>query len=298
MRIILVNSEPPLVSKEPCCVCLGMFDGVHRGHQALLEETVRTARRKGIRSAAATFLTEREKNCIDTLDIQLAGLGEQTDFVFVFRFDERLRKENPEEFISRSLKGALNAHHVVCGFNFRFGHNREGDTGVLQALSEKYGYGLSVVPPVKEGEQIISSTLIRELLREGRIAEANRMLGRPFALSGFVRMGNQIGRTLQMPTINVPIDPCVVELPNGVYASKTEIDGEVYESITNIGTAPTFQEKKKISETFLLNFNRDVYNRTAKVFLYHFLREERKFSGSDELVRTIKGDIERCAQYY
>ena len=298
MRIILVNSELPLVNKEPCCVCLGMFDGVHRGHQALLEETVRIAKQKGLRSAAATFLTKREKNCIDTLDIQLSGLGEQMDFVFVFLFDEKLRGENPEEFISHSLKGALNARHVVCGFNFRFGHNREGDTRALQAFSRKYGYGLSIVPPVKEGAKVISSTRIRAYLREGKIGEANRMLGRPFALSGFVRMGNQIGRTLKMPTINVPIDPCVIELQNGVYASKTEIDGEIYESITNIGTAPTFQEKKKISETFILNFHQDVYNKTAKIFLYHFLRGERKFSGPDELVRTIKGDIERCAQYY
>lgn len=298
MRMILVNSKMPLVNKEPCCVCLGMFDGVHRGHQALLEETRRTAKQKGLRSAAATFLTKREKNCVDTLDIQLSSLGEQMDFVFVFLFDEKLRGEKPEEFIVNSLKGSLNAQHIVCGFNFRFGHNRQGDTKLLEDLSEKYHYGLSIVPPVKEAGQVISSTLIREALRAGKIDEANRMLGRPFALSGFVRMGNQIGRTLQMPTINVPIDPCVVELPNGVYASKTEIDGTVYESITNIGTAPTFQEKKKVSETFLLNFDQDVYNKRAKVSLYHFLRGERKFSGPEELIRTIKGDIERCAQYY
>ena len=163
---------------------------------------------------------------------------------------------------------------------------------------------LYMVIPCYNEQEVLPETSKRlrekmnQLKREGKIGEANRMLGRPFALSGFVRMGNQIGRTLKMPTINVPIDPCVIELQNGVYASKTEIDGEIYESITNIGTAPTFQEKKKISETFILNFHQDVYNKTAKIFLYHFLRGERKFSGPDELVRTIKGDIERCAQYY
>ena len=124
------------------------------------------------------------------------------------------------------------------------------------------------------------------------------MLNRPFAITGFVRMGNQIGRQLRLPTINVPIDPAIVELPNGVYASKTELDGKIYPSITNIGTAPTFQEKKKTSETYLLNFDQDVYNKPVKVSLYHFLRGERKFSGPEELVSTIKGDIERCAQYY
>ena len=298
MKSILINSKLPLVSKDPCCVCLGMFDGIHKGHQELLEETACIAKQKGLRSAAATFLSKREKNCIDTLDLQLSGLENRVDSVFVFLFDDQLRREDPEEFISRYLMKSLNARHIVCGFNFRFGYQRKGDTETLRSLSGGYDYELSVVPPVKEGERVISSTLIREYLREGNLREANRMLNRPFALSGFVRRGNQIGRTLQMPTINVPIDPCVVELPNGVYASKAEIDGKLYESITNIGTAPTFQEKKKISETFLLNFHQDVYNKTSKIFLYHFLRGERKFSGPDELVSTIKGDIEQCAQYY
>ncbi len=298
MEIILVNSKLTLSYTEPCCVCLGMFDGVHRGHQALLEKTVETARQIGIRSAAVTFLAQEEKDHIDTLDIQFSRFAQYVDTVFVFLFDQQLRNQSPEQFVADYLIGALGAKHIVCGFNFQFGHRREGNVETLQSLSGKYGYGLSVVPPVMEGEHIISSTLIRSFLQEGNLREANRMLGRPFAFSGIVRQGNQLGRTMQFPTINVPIEDCVTELPNGVYVSRVELDGKQYDSITNIGTAPTFGKKQKISETFLLHFNQDAYNKAVKISLYHFLRPEQRFSGAEELVNTIKGDVEKCAQYY
>ncbi len=298
MKIILVNSKLTLSYTEPCCVCLGMFDGVHRGHQALLEQTVTQAKGMGIRSAAITFLAKEEKNRIDGLETQLSRFAQYVDTVFVFLFDEQLRNQSPEQFVAESLVQRLGAKHIVCGFDFRFGHKREGNVETLQSLSQKYGYGLSVVPPVMEGDQVISSTLIRSCLQEGNIGTANRLLGRPFSFSGIVRQGNRIGRTMQFPTINVPIEDCVTELPNGVYASRVELDGRQYDSITNIGTAPTFGGKTKISETFLLHFQQDAYNKAVSISLYHFLRPEQTFRGPEELIDTIKGDIEKCAQYY
>ncbi len=298
MKIILVHSNRPYFCNEPCCVCLGMFDGVHRGHQELLAQTARIAKEKKLRSGAVTFLAQREKNSIDTLEQQLCKLGAEMDFVFVFVFDEAFRKQTAEAFIAGELKGKLQVQHIVCGEDFRFGYQRQGSVDTLRSFSAQYGYALSVVPPVTEAGMVISSTLIRQKLKQGNIREANHLLGRPYAFTGIVRKGNQIGRTLQLPTLNIPLERGLVELPNGVYASKALVDGIWYQSITNIGTAPTFQEKSKVSETFLQNFDRDVYNKPVTVELYQFLREEQKFSNPEELVKAIKEDIKKCVQYY
>ncbi len=298
MEIILVNSKLNLSYNEPCCVCLGMFDGVHRGHQALLDKTVQQAKEMGIRSAAVTFLSKEEQNRIDTLDIRLSRFSRYVDTVFVFLFDEKLKTQSPEQFVRDCLVDTLKAKHIVCGFHFQFGHRRAGTVETLQQLSKTYGYGLSVIPPVTEEEQVISSTRIRSCLQQGDIVKANQMLGHPFTFSGIVRRGKKLGRIMQFPTLNVPMEECLTELPNGVYVSRVEMDGKRYESITNIGTAPTFGEKKKITETFLLHFDQDAYNKPVRISLYQFLRPEQEFSGMEELIRTIKGDIEKCAQYY
>jgi riboflavin kinase / FMN adenylyltransferase len=283
-------------------VALGNFDGVHLGHQAVVRRAVEEGRRRGTKVVAATFEPHpravlapgSEPRLLTTLEMrreELLGYG--VDEVWVIRFDEALSRKSPEEFVRDVLVGEIGASAVVVGENFRFGHRAAGDFRELERLMRGFGGEAYTVPVRSEdGEAPISSTRIRRLVGEGEVAEAAKLLGRPYVLRGEVVMGDKRGRTIGFPTANVLADPALVVPARGVYAGFVRVGKDTYAACTNIGVAPTFERRESRVEAYLLGFEGDLYGREVDVSFLQRIREEKRFSGVEELKTQISRDVE------
>jgi riboflavin kinase/FMN adenylyltransferase len=285
-------------------VALGNFDGVHLGHQAVLRRAVDEGRRRGARVVAATFdphpravLGPRvQPKLLTTPELRREALLRYgADEVRAIRFDDELSRKSPEEFVCDVLVGQIEAEAVVVGENFRFGHMAAGDVGDLERLMRSFGgeaYGVAVRSV--DGEGGISSTRIRELVAEGQVEEAARLLGRPYVLRGEVVVGDRRGRNIGFPTANVLPDPAVVVPSRGVYAGFVHVGKEVRAACTNVGVAPTFARGESRVEAHLLDFEGELYGRVVDVSFVRRIRVERKFSGADELKEQIAHDVEEA----
>jgi riboflavin kinase/FMN adenylyltransferase len=285
-------------------VALGNFDGVHLGHQAVLRRAVDEGRRRGARVVAATFdphpravLGPRvQPKLLTTPELRREALLRYgADEVRAIRFDDELSRKSPEEFVCDVLVGEIEAEAVVVGENFRFGHMAAGDVGDLERLMRSFGgeaYGVAVRSV--DGEGGISSTRIRELVAEGQVEEAARLLGRPYVLRGEVVVGDRRGRNIGFPTANVLPDPAVVVPSRGVYAGFVHVGKEVRAACTNVGVAPTFARGESRVEAHLLDFEGELYGRVVDVSFVRRIRVERKFSGADELKEQIAHDVEEA----
>jgi riboflavin kinase / FMN adenylyltransferase len=283
-------------------VALGNFDGVHLGHQAVVRRAVEEGRRRGTKVVAATFEPHpravlapgSEPRLLTTLEMrreELLGYG--VDEVWAIRFDETLSRKSPEEFVRDVLVGEIGASAVVVGENFRFGHRAAGDFRELERLMRGFGGEAYAVPVRSEGgEAPISSTRIRRLVGEGEVAEAARLLGRPYVLRGDVVVGDKRGRTIGFPTANVVADPALVVPARGVYAGFVRVGKDTYAACTNIGVAPTFERRESRVEVYLLGFEGDLYGREVDVSFLERIREEKRFSGVEELKTQISRDVE------
>jgi riboflavin kinase/FMN adenylyltransferase len=285
-------------------VALGNFDGVHLGHQAVLRRAVEVGREGGWRVIAATFHPHpravlapgSEPGLLTTLDLRREALFRYgADEVRVIRFDEALSKKSPEEFVGDVLVGEIGVAAVVVGENFRFGHRAAGDVGDLRRIMRGYGGEVYPVPVRSEGGRApISSTRIRTLIGEGDVEEAARLLGRPYLLRGEVVEGDKRGRTIGFPTANVLPDPALVVPARGVYAGFARVENESYAAATNVGVAPTFEGRDSRVEAYLLDFEGDLYGRVMDVSFVRRIREEKRFSGVQELIEQIARDVEEA----
>jgi riboflavin kinase/FMN adenylyltransferase len=235
-----------------------------------------------------------EPRLLTTLEMrreELLGYG--VDEVWAIRFDEALSRKSPEEFVRDVLVGEIGAAAVVVGENFRFGHRAAGDFRELERLMRGFGGEAYAVPVRSEGgEAPISSTRIRRLVGEGEVAEAARLLGRPYVLRGDVVVGDKRGRTIGFPTANVVADPALVVPARGVYAGFVRVGKDTYAACTNIGVAPTFERRESRVEVYLLGFEGDLYGREVDVSFLERIREEKRFSGVEELKTQISRDVE------
>jgi riboflavin kinase / FMN adenylyltransferase len=283
-------------------VALGNFDGVHLGHQAVVRRAVEEGRRREAKVVAATFdphprvvlAPGSEPRLLTTLEMRREKLlGYGVDEVWAIRFDEALSRKSPEEFVRDVLVGEIGASAVVVGENFRFGHRAAGDFRELERLMRGFGGEAYAVPVRSEdGEAPISSTRIRRLVGEGEVAEAAKLLGRPYVLRGEVIMGDKRGRTIGFPTANVLADPALVVPARGVYAGFVRVGKDTYAACTNIGVAPTFERRESRVEAYLLGFEGDLYGREVDVSFLQRIREEKRFSGVEELKTQISRDVE------
>lgn len=287
-------------------VSLGKFDGLHMGHRRLFA-SIQKEQKQGLMGVVFSFLlppgsllrnkevsliyTEEEKKEI------LQGMG--IDVLVSYPFDRLSLSMEPEDFIRDILVKKLDAKAIAVGSDFRFGHNRRGDVALLEAMAKECGYSLSVFEKVALEGEIISSTRIRRELQRGNMELSAKLLGEPYSIIGEVVHGRQLGRTIGMPTINMALPEEKLLPPNGVYASLTEIDGLLYPGISNIGVKPTVgAEKKRLAETYLFDYNGDLYGKIAKVSLYAFERPERKFSSVEELKAQIEQDARFGREYF
>ncbi len=289
-------------------LALGFFDGVHKGHRALLDRLLWHCKEPQLCSAVYTFDELPKASLIGTAGsgsrIQNAQrraayiLDEGIDFVFEQVFTPAIQSLEPETFVDY-LCQRLRIKYIVVGDDFRFGKARKGDSQLLKSLAEKHGTLVEAVAQVQGGGQAISSSRIRALLKEGRIEEANRLLGHPFSIVGTVIRGRGLARTWGMPTCNMRLDPEQLVLPFGVYASRTRIGRRYYNSISNIGLRPTLNanEKEPLLETYLFDMSADLYDQELEVFILKFQREESHFAKLEEMVEVMRDDISDSRTY-
>ena len=285
--------------KEKTCIALGNFDGVHKGHRALISECIKYAKSNNLTSCIYTFeehtthFLGNKKNLITTNDERIEifdSLGCDSVYFDDFSF---IKDMTPQEFCDKIIISKLNAKIVICGENYRFGKNCSGDASLLKALLSQKEVKVIIMPPVIYKGEIISSTLIRDCIRNGNIELAGELLSRPYSITGEIVHGKKLGRVLGFPTLNMCVPTCKVMPEYGVYASVTLIHGSLRRGITNIGKRPTidnYEESPITCETHLINYSGDDYGKTATVFLLKFLRHETKFNDIDDLKMGITAD--------
>ena len=298
MEIFYSIEEYAKVNKESQ-VALGFFDGVHLGHRAVIRDCVEN---KGDRSAVVLTFGESPARLLGNRDVRLitdnarkAELLEElgVDAVIFANF-LHFKDMEPEVFIERILHEKLNAKKVSCGYNYRFGRRGVGDTNTLHNVCAEYGIEASVNDPVDLDGMAVSSSAVRELLQNGEIETADRMLGYAFSIRGSINSGNQIGTAMGFPTVNIPVENGMVIPRFGVYASQVTIGGKTYRGATNIGVHPTVGENPApLCETFLLDYRgEDLRGEFAVCTPTAFIRPERRFDSVDALAEQVGKDIE------
>ncbi len=278
--------------KEKTTVALGTFDGLHLGHKAVLLSALKF---KETRKIVITFSASSVKKGAE----QLLPENKKNDMLYKMGFDEvytldfdAVKNTTAENFLSELFKNNDIAA-LCCGFNYRFGKGALGDTELIKTFCENKGATAVIASPVEYKNEPISSSRIRNALKEGNITDVNEMLGYNYFLESIVVGGDERGRRLGFPTANQPTEETTALPKYGVYSTKAIIKNKEYRGITNIGIRPTYEIEKPSAETFLLNFDGNLYGEKIKIEFLEFLREERKFDSFEELQQQIKKDIEK-----
>lgn len=301
----ITNAQPD--EKRRTAVALGLFDGVHRGHAMIIGEAVRAAKKMGISSAVFCFNTETvtskgENGRLEMLSTssEKASRISDLDVDMLYSPDfESMKSLEPEAFVRDVLKGVLGCEYAVCGTDYSFGKGAKGKAKDLEELGEKYGIKVNIMDQLLCGGSVISSTEIRKLIKEGKIAAANEMLGYTYGYRLKVEHGYQRGRTWNFPTINQRIPDGLVLPRFGVYCSKVLIDGKWYSGVTNIGVKPTVHvETAPLAETYIIDYEGDLYEKDIELRLYEFVRPERLFGSFDELKAEIGRNTEFTRKYF
>lgn len=296
--MICLNDTRDFHIEEPTAISLGKFDGVHRGHEALIRHLLEK-KRDGLKAAVFTFdippkrLTENNNYRVLSTNAEKQKIleGRGIDYLLQCPFTEEVMCMEPEAFVSWIVSD-LHVKSIVTGSDFRFGHNRKGDHELLKGLAKTYGYELKVVNKLQYKGRDISSSYVREEMLKGNIETANELLGYPFFVESEVIHGRQLGRQMGIPTINMELPAEKLLPPKGVYATKVWIGKTCYTGVTNVGCKPTVNHSNKVGvETHILNFEGDLYGRILTVDFYRFIRPEQKFSSIEELKAQMERDI-------
>lgn len=284
---------------------IGNFDGVHRGHLALFEKVKERAKEIGGASVVMTFephpirimkpgngpplitLIDQKLNLISNVGI---------DVILCIPFTREFASISAKDFIQDLLVDKIGIREIVVGYDYTFGHKRQGDITLLKEMGDKLGFKVHVLGPVHIDDTLVSSTSIRKLVQEGRISEAKKFLGRDYQIAGSIITGaNRGGKLLGFPTAN--LDPMDELIPNrGVYAVTVLLDDKTYQGVTNIGYNPTFGDNALSVETHLLDFSKDVVGKNIRINFIERLREEKTFSSVDELTEQIGKDVQRARE--
>ncbi len=296
----LVHGLLSSINDRPTVLTIGVFDGVHRGHQHLIGSTVRRARDIGWQSAVLTFdphpdmviHPERERLYLTSLEERaelIADLG--VDLLIVLPFTRDVMAQSAQQFMNQ-VRRAIALQELWIGWDFALGRQREGNVARLREIGQELGYSVHPVDAFAFADGTpISSTRIRDLLRAGDVETAALLLGRPFSLRGPVMRGDQRGRTIGFPTANIMVAADHVVPGDGVYVCNALVNGQQYGAVTNIGLRPTFDGKRRTVEAYLLDFVDDIYGETVRLDLRHRLRGEQKFDGIAALIAQIIADV-------
>ncbi len=298
MEVLEINERA--LNFKNSVITIGSFDGIHLGHRKLMEITKDSAAKLNSVSVVLTFHPhplrvlhpERKIHLITTFEKKVELIEETgIDYLIYIKFTPEFANMPPEDFIKNIIAKKLNPVKMIVGHDFGFGAKKSGGIPLLEKLSDEMGFGLEVVEPVVIDGEIVSSTLIRRLVAAGRVCAANRFLGRYYSVHGLVVKGCGRGRQLGFPTANI-IPEEELFPKDGVYATHVKINGEIYFSVTNVGSNPTFNDIMRRIESYIFDFDGDVYGNEIEVFFVERLREEIKFDNIAELESRIKKDIE------
>ena len=294
--------------EKPTGVGLGNFDGLHVGHMALVNTLINESKLDGLDSLMYTF-TKHPENILrkklftpllTTVSKKVQLLDETSlKYLYFDEFDENYSRMKPENFVKNILIGRLGARLAVAGFDYRFGYKGQGDVNLLKELGKALNFRVIVIPPIKFDNEIVSSTTIRESVAKGDMERVFRFLGRHYSITGEVKDGRRVGSKIGFPTANLIPEDYLILPRNGIYITRTLMDGRFYPSVTNVGLNPTFGDVSRVTvETHILNFDQDIYNKNIEVFFISRLRAEKKFKSSEELVEQIHKDIAATKEFF
>lgn len=298
MQVVHGYSHVPITARS-ATIAIGNFDGVHRGHRALISETVAKARELGRPSGVMVFephpreyfqpaeplfrLTplNRKLALFEKLGLKLA---------FVQNFDQHFAQLSAQEFIERVLVAGLGVSHVIIGYDFYFGHKRAGNPQMLVEAGRNLGFGVTVMAPVAEAGEVFSSSAVRVYLAQGDVKGATHVLGDTWRVQGRIVGGAKRGTGMGFPTANIPM-PKGTALAHGIYAVRAHVDGAVHNAAAYLGTRPTFDNGMPVLEVFLIDFTGDLYGHEMEVEFVDFIREDRKFHSAEALVVQMEEDV-------
>ena len=309
----IFNSLEQLNLTQKTSVALGNFDGIHIGHREIFRAALDAAKEQGLKSLCFTFsnhpfnfILRREDDDPDAVKLicteeekiaLIEGMG--FDILVNVPFDEHIMTMQANDFFEIIVKDKLNAGYVSVGFNYTYGARAMGKPDTLRRECEAAGIGVGIHDAVIVDGEVVSSTLIREMIATGNMEMTARLLGRPYSFNGTVSHGKRLGSLMGIPTINIPAPDRQMLPPNGVYFSRILIGGITYNSVSNIGINPTVNDdlRKKTIETNIFDYNDDAYGQEITVYFDHFSRGERKFRDKEELFAQIARDCENARNY-
>lgn len=303
MQIVHGYSHVPITARS-AVVAIGNFDGVHRGHRALIAETLAKARELGRPSGAMIFEPHPREFFHPTEPLfRLTPLNRKLvlfeklglKVAFVQTFDQHFAHLTAEEFIERVLVAGLGVSHVIVGYDFYFGNKRAGNPQMLSAAGANMGFGVTVVAPVAEAGEVFSSSAVRVYLAQGDVKGATQALGAPWRVTGKIVGGAKRGTGMGFPTANIPM-PKGTALAHGIYAVRAHVDGTMHNAAAYLGTRPTFDNGMPVLEVFLIDFSGDLYGHEMEVEFIDFIREDRKFHSPEALVAQMDADVTKIRE--
>lgn len=296
----IVQSIPKYDKSRASVVTIGTFDGVHVGHRKILDRVIRDGQKNGLYATVLTFFPHPRMvlqqdgglKLLNTLDEKIAILEETgLDCLVIHPFTKKFSRLSAEEFVVNNLVNALAAKKVVIGYDHRFGRNRNADIRDLREFGKEFGFEVEEIPAQEIDAVSVSSTKIRKALEEGDIPTANLYLGYPYMLTGKIKKGKGLGRTLNFPTANLKIAEDYKLIPkNGAYVVKSSLAGKTYFGMMNIGVNPTVDGKNKSIEIHFFDFADDLYGKVIRVDVLHRLRDEQKFDSLEALQQQLDRD--------
>ncbi len=307
MKVYNLNTSKNF-DKQNLCLTIGNFDGIHKGHQFIINKIISDSRSSNLVSAVMSFTPHpriyfgytKDLFNILTKEEKLRILKKMGIEIFIdFDFDENLSKLNAEEFISQIVLNKLKTKKIIVGSDFRFGKDRKGNLETLKSLSEKLKFELVNIKTLNMDNSSLkySSSHVRKLIEEGNFIEVSQILGRNWSMKGKIIKGDQRARKINFPTANMRPQNTIIP-KKGVYCVKALIDTKVYEGISNFGFRPTVKGSILLLETHLFDFNEDIYGKELTVEFQAFIRSEQKFKNFEELTKQIQKDIIKAKKYH
>lgn len=308
MMNVLYGINNNIKIERPTGVGLGNFDGLHVGHMALVNTLINESRMNGLDSMIYTF-TKHPENILrrklftpllTTVNKKIQLLGDTSlAYLYFDEFDENYSRMKPESFVKDILLKRLGAKLAVAGFDYRFGYKGEGDADLLKEMGRAFNFRVIIIPPIKIDNEIVSSTKIRECVAGGDMEKVFGLLGRHYSITGQVANGRKQGSKLGFPTANLHPEDYLILPHNGVYITRTLLDGQFYPGVTNVGLNPTFGNVGKTSvETHIFHFDRDIYDKNIEVFFLSKIRDEKKFKTGEELADQVRRDIRTAKEFF
>lgn len=303
----VINRLKDMKIEDDTVIAIGNFDGLHIGHMEVINGLIRQAKSHGCKSLIYTFANHTTYvTNPDAVPPHILSVEQKThileksgvDILAIPPFDVEHMNIEPLTFIKEVLVKGLKAKHLIVGHDFKFGKKASGNIDMIKEYADILGYTYTVVSPIMLGDVRISSTFIRKLLLEGRIRDANLFLGRKHSVFGEVVVGKKVGSTIGYPTANLRVTSHMTLMKSGVYVTRTKLRGKMYDSVTNVGFNPTFDQDQFNLETYIFGWKEKLYGEHIEVFFHDRIRDEVKFESLDQLVDQIDQDVIYTRQYF